>query len=1057
MICDQAFYTRENWEGYKVYASSKADISFLNSCSSIGAIFKKEDNSSEIAEFLYYSREFGRLVGVGVNSSGFLDVTKCVVHIWVPGVKSWDPSECYLPYEFDRNYSSSDTYKSREFEPILSESSYDSILEHYHFTCDNLKELLYKLVLVIGGERKKLYFVYPEGIDSNQKRAMAREVMWLISSLIPAADNDKATYMKNMTYSVFSKTNARLVAFPFVEEVPENETYFMLNRDEPFSDSRGIEIPAVFDKLAKKALCSLRQYKEYITDILGEEDGRIMLSCEKLSSLYYLKELKNGEISKIKKDELPIRYSNLVESAAKYECYREILFRVLSLPNDLGIQEIVPAYKELDKNRQNYNADKPDLIFLNAYEEVLEKSYREGFIGIRRDGLEKIQEIPDFRDRVVTDIWNKNGLDSLIANDIKEITDAKAFLEKTEMYRALLADDSFKCLMENILFEKDIYFQMDAKNRAAVRALYGDVEGASEKGLSFWARIIEKINGFFMLGTDKGISFFESELGRIEDGFVTNYFEVFVNKCKEVHQEYRGRIQDVGHKFIEQYKNRCIRKDLINDFNEMDRAWKRYDLQEAFIQASIYELAEYPFSSFNLYAECDQIDFVMMWCNEVFSRLKTDMLVDYATFNKFVRRNKEINRYDSEMHVEYMNTLWESCENDFSKKIVCSIAFGADEYTIWDEEQPCRIESYSLLSDKLEKISLQDSKCIENTIIKNERADFNRQSYLLWKLINQGKPINDELNISTFERAQSCGLSEEWELFLRELMESLRKSDTKRNDAVYLNYMNIYTDMASFKNYTLAHRGCDYDEWYQQNQTFYNHLISLPPRSVEKYKAYISEMILFKRLKNAIYGLEQKATQESFYEAARVLYDSEKELGSEFEQVRNLEQAYSKEIRDLNNSISNMKTEIEQMSDIKERCETEISELQEEVSRIQRRVKNLQNEVDDYVEQIRKKNREINQYSSILEKGEILRYKGPERLTTSRKADENKQSGQSLKDQALQTNQQYGYYQNKGSEHKITQYQDSYANPLPPIVEKGLKYTFVSNSGNLSGDADDYI
>ena len=152
-----------------------------------------------------------------------------------------------------------------------------------------------------------------------------------------------------------------------------------------------------------------------------------------------------------------------------------------------------------------------------------------------------------------------------------------------------------------------------------------------------------------------------------------------------------------------------------------------------------------------------------------------------------------------------------------------------------------------------------------------------------------------------------------------------------------------------------------------------------------------------------------------------------------------------------------MKTEIEQMSDIKERCETEISELQEEVSRIQRRVKNLQNEVDDYVEQIRKKNREINQYSSILEKGKALRYKGPERLTTSRKADENKQSGQSLKDQALQTNQQYGYYQNKGSEHKITQYQDSYANPLPPIVEEGLKYTFVSNSGNLSGDADDYI
>ena len=1058
MICDQAFYTRESSEGFNLHASSKADPIFKNSCSRIGSSFKTENNSSEIAEFWYYSREFGRIVGVGVNSSGFRDETKSVVHIWVPAEGSLNPSEYYLPYEFDRNYSSSVIYKSREFEPCVSEKDYGGILERFQFTSERLKELLYKLVLVIGGEEKQLQFVFPYGIDPTQKRVMARELMWLLSTLIPAADEDKGVYERTMSYSVFSRTNTRLVVFPFVDEVPENGINFKLNSSEPFSESR--MIPKVFGVLAEKALGSLREYKEFIFEMLGEGWGQDRLTCEKLCAMYYLMELRKGEISDIKKAELPIKYENLVRTTAESDHYREILFRLLSLPNDLDIKDIVPAYKELEKNRRNYNAAKPDLVFLRAYEEVLEKSNREGFIGILEDGLINIQENPSFRDRVVTDIWNKTGTDSLIANDISGIADAKGFLEKTETYEVLLDDNSFKSLMKNILFDKDIYFQMDAETREKVRAIYGDEEGATEKGLPFLKRILKRLADFFITGSDRGIDFFESEIGRIDDEFVTGYFEFFVNKSKEIQQEYRTRIQDVGHEFIEQYRGWSIRDDLINDFNEMDRSWKRHDLQEDFKRASINDLAEYDFSDFERYSECDQREFIKIWCDEVFSRLKPDTAaVDCAVFEKFALREKDVERYDPDLHGKYMNMLWENCESDLSKKIACSLVFGADEYTVWEDDEPCQIDAYSRISNELKMVGRQGAGIIESTTIKNERADFNRCCYLLWKKTDQGKAVgDDDLNIYTFERAKSCGLSREWGLFLGELMESLRAADTAGNDTACSNYMYIYTNLASNKNYTPDQRGKDYATWYLQNRAFYDHLIRNPARYRSECKTYIDEMILFEELDEVTHRIEKEKSADNFYDVSQILYDSEKVFGTEFEQVKKLDQVYAEESRDLSNSISDMKKDIEKMNENNRNCQVEISRLRTELSRIQQRLFELQKEVEDNNEQIRKKNRTIEQYDRILKKAEQLRNNGTDRLANTNNEYANKRGGQSPDHQTNRQYQQNDHYQNRAQENRDNQSRKKYVvSPLPPEIEENVSNYNRSNNGNSYGDANDYI
>ena len=66
MKFEQAFYTREMITGLGVYASSSKDYEFQNKCSRVGSAFETEPGQ-DTAEFVYYSDDFNRYVGVGVS------------------------------------------------------------------------------------------------------------------------------------------------------------------------------------------------------------------------------------------------------------------------------------------------------------------------------------------------------------------------------------------------------------------------------------------------------------------------------------------------------------------------------------------------------------------------------------------------------------------------------------------------------------------------------------------------------------------------------------------------------------------------------------------------------------------------------------------------------------------------------------------------------------------------------------------------------------------------------------------------------------------------------
>ena len=100
---------------------------------------------------------------------------------------------------------------------------------------------------------------------------------------------------------------------------------------------------------------------------------------------------------------------------------------------------------------------------------MLENTFESG----NRTLIDTVWEIkdPDLKKEVLTKLWLTKGDDSCIARDINEITDIDTFKEKLSYYKDLTDNDSFKKQMCSVLFDRDLYFKMDKKERSSVSSL----------------------------------------------------------------------------------------------------------------------------------------------------------------------------------------------------------------------------------------------------------------------------------------------------------------------------------------------------------------------------------------------------------------------------------------------------------------------------------------------------------------------------------------------------------------------------------------------------------
>jgi len=212
MRFDQAFHYRDINSGWGTYASSDSSNSFKKTCGKICEGFAKED-SHETAEFVLYSNEFGRFVGIGVIPFESKDRANRLVQIWVPEEASPNPSDYYLQYEFTTDYDIDRQYEKTEFDPCISEQNYSEILDRYGFSKDCLAKLLSMAMPIMFGSYEKLSVVFPQNrFGDEEKRVAAREIMWLISVLMPVPEDKRGEFGSRLSYSVFSEKNRKKVA-----------------------------------------------------------------------------------------------------------------------------------------------------------------------------------------------------------------------------------------------------------------------------------------------------------------------------------------------------------------------------------------------------------------------------------------------------------------------------------------------------------------------------------------------------------------------------------------------------------------------------------------------------------------------------------------------------------------------------------------------------------------------------------------------------------------------------------------------------------------------------
>ena len=838
MRFDQAFHYRDINSGWGTYASSDSSNTFKKTCGKICEGFAKEDGC-ETAEFVLYSNEFGRFVGIGVIPFESRDRANRLVQIWVPEEASAAPSDYYLEYEFAEECDIDRQYEKKEFEPCISEQDYSEILARYGFSKDRLAKLLSMTMPILFDSYEKLSVVFPQNrFSKEEKRAAAREIMWLISVLMPVPEDKRSEFGSRLSYSVFSEKNRKKAAVSFVDSVPASGSCYMLEGEETLPDSD--EENALYYELAEKAMESLESYRGFIRELTdcGFEEGEF--DRDILDVMYFYRELRCGRITEIEKENLPIDFEGLVFKARTSKGYCDFLFRVLAAPNDLTNPELGRVYSNIfgEDNIWSGN-DAGDLRGKAeaAFGEMLEKTFESG----NRSAFYKLLEIkdPDLKREVLTDLWQKKGEDSCIAGDIKEIGDVDTFLNKLSFYKDLAEDDGFRKQMCSVLFGKNLYFKMDKKERSSVSSLLDQGTPA------FVSWIRRKIEELFHSGFEAGLSFFNKEKYLLEDKFAADYFQCFVENCRNADPEFRKEVQKTGHEFIDAYSG-SIRQEDKADFRDIDRNWKRNDIEETLKRASLGELAAFKFDDFKDYSLQDQNDYVTMWLKEVRSRIRDDSQSDRNengvasdVFKKLVKRNSDLSRDYPEAADEFREMLWNACGSDMQRKILCANEFGTAKYMIWSSD---------LLNDKVyEEIRKADDSRVENKKIpENRAADLNRRCYLLWKSAGRLNQIDTKTLRALSEEADQLHLQAEWTALVENMMDRARGELRKGSYNSGVNYLHLYAEL--LRDCTVDDRCADYESLYGKDPVSYRNILSLLGNYRGEDADYIREMECLKGL-----------------------------------------------------------------------------------------------------------------------------------------------------------------------------------------------------------------
>lgn len=918
MRFDQAFYTRDAGIGLRVVASSDPDIGFRKKCLAVGSKFETEP-AEETAQFVYYSEDFGRYVGVGVSPASYADGTGAnkLVHIWIPQEETEDPSEYYLAYPFDRTVDRERRYESCEWPPVLSDGDMGRILEQYRLDQTKLAGLLSKIVPVVFMQKNLLTIVISGHLhEKSQYPDIARELTWLMARLVPMAGKERARCLKNLSYAVFSSKNIPRVNVAYVDQKEIHDNYFLL--DEPYSEP----LPELFIKLADMALLSPDEYDRFIRELFAYRLDRAV-DIPQLNLMLLQWQMEHGKRG-YKKKELPLSIGELIKNGQKDFKYRALLYGVVSRVDDLSELELAKLSSSIFRLvMQQIPEESLTPPFLSAYERAIRLSFEKNDKIYRiyiRDTQGELQKT------VLTNLWEQGAEGTCIRRDWERIASAEEGIERLQLYQGLWKNPGFLSVIRTVFID-GYYFQMKRENRKYVSGiLSGDQEG---EGPSWQQMIRDQIQAHFRENTD--VAFLEQEAMQAETEYIPLYFSCFLqNLRKNPDVETRSRLQRAGRLFMKQHRDLIDGQDCAF-FVQLDRSWIREELRKQMEGMSLKELSG--LTDFGDSCHDYGRDLRIDWCHEILSRLGRGAMTE-ELLEALVGRQGELAALGEEELEAYRNRIWEVCGDNMKMLAYCSVMFDVSRFSVWEAMAPCRIKDYKVILSVIENergygYAPIESICVEGTV--SEAAEWNRQCYRLWKRIHQKKQTSlteiSELNLPPYRKML--------ESFLEDLQEELLERLDRQACIDYLRIGLAREGLWADREPDVEERCASYRELKETHPEFYARIVGTAECPVAEYavREREKEMKIFCRL-----DTRPDVGQENLEEMASLLYQSEAILGGDTALVRKLEEEYTEIMKELKQEQDELQRQIDQDTIAYNQTLEEIKKLKKKADELGRKL-----------------------------------------------------------------------------------------------------------------------
>ncbi len=522
MKFEQSFYTREKGKGQSIVAASRSERSFLNSSQQLGAQFSREttDLTAPTARFVVYSSDFRRFVGVGVSPRKYSDGSdgSWLTHIFVPQDPSGDPSDYFLPYTFARTVEEGKTYETAEFCPKDEKNEFSQILKNcFSDDTKKLAAFLHQTLRTVSGNRYPLELLLPQDSCSEEEGAeFARQATRLLTKLIPLPEEERKKFCEKISYSVFSETNIKNVALAYVKNVVDaSDPCFSFDKPETQAT------PAVYLKLAEKAMDSESAYEAFVRELFSEElDSKAGFSDEKLQMQYLAWMTKKGVLDHFPtSEELPIRSDTLLANAE----YRSLLFAwILKIkePSDVKIRITQLFEKTQSVGRQ-------DQLYDKAIEACAHLIAIDANAAHRRWYLNQLEM--ERKAEVVKKLWKHDP--DMIKKDVTTDIRVDTYVERVRLYQSLVQEPEFVKAVCGVIFDHALYFGKTASERANISNVF-ETDGQTEN--TAWREQLktqfdERLDG----KADEIKVFVEQETENSEQKYATLFFDCLFKRYQQ--------------------------------------------------------------------------------------------------------------------------------------------------------------------------------------------------------------------------------------------------------------------------------------------------------------------------------------------------------------------------------------------------------------------------------------------------------------------------------------------------------------------------------------------